>query len=378
MLGGHDTELLAKSARSGGKPKRHGQKVRGFRHELASALAWLAAGPADALHRDLIAYVIAAHHGKVRLSIRSLPDETPRPEGDRLHARGVWDGDVLPPVSWRNWTCPRSPSTLATCVWVRTSNAVPPGWRACSPFAMASALYRTAFLESILRAADMRASAAHALPPSEIEAADLVSRRMHLRRALPSRKPHAGGAGARRAELVADGLSIQDKFRPGASISRHRKGHYGGGSVEEVKQARAKSKQPSQIMTKPWLADYTWAVVCDINRLLCAQRLAMHGPTSDGYEAARWLWEEKFQEPMTLGEAADLCRRCHRLAPFCNFNGNTFVAIIRKAITALYRYRRIRPQSSEARRVISWPGSPRPKSSARGAEVLERSLGNNS
>ncbi len=69
-----------------------------FRHELASALAWLAAGRAeDARSRDLIAYLVAAHHGKVRMSIRSVPGEKlPDGDGDRLFARGVWDGDVLP------------------------------------------------------------------------------------------------------------------------------------------------------------------------------------------------------------------------------------------------------------------------------------------
>jgi hypothetical protein len=38
---------------------------------------------------------------------------------------------------------------------------------------------------------------------------------------------------------------------------------------------------------------------------------------------------------MTLAEATDLCRRCHQLAPFCNFNGNTFVAVIRKVVATL-------------------------------------------
>jgi hypothetical protein len=38
---------------------------------------------------------------------------------------------------------------------------------------------------------------------------------------------------------------------------------------------------------------------------------------------------------MTLAEATDLCRRGHQLAPFCNFNGNTFVAVIRKVISRL-------------------------------------------
>ncbi|MDZ4286880.1 MAG: hypothetical protein U0984_02920 [Prosthecobacter sp.] len=38
---------------------------------------------------------------------------------------------------------------------------------------------------------------------------------------------------------------------------------------------------------------------------------------------------------MSLAEAIDLCRRCHRLAPFCFYNGNTFSAIARSVIAKL-------------------------------------------
>jgi hypothetical protein len=38
---------------------------------------------------------------------------------------------------------------------------------------------------------------------------------------------------------------------------------------------------------------------------------------------------------MRLEEAVELCRRCHRLAPFCFYNGNTFAAIIRDVVHAL-------------------------------------------
>lgn len=77
----------AKSDHHGGRSDR-----KHFRHELASALALL-------LHKesDLAAYLAAAHHGKVRLSIRSLPDEDVPPDGRRF-ARGVWEGDELPAV----------------------------------------------------------------------------------------------------------------------------------------------------------------------------------------------------------------------------------------------------------------------------------------
>ena len=64
---------------------------KGFRHELASALAILQIGMPD-----LVAYLAAAHHGKIRLSIRSLPIETPPGNPDLRFARGIWEGDVLP------------------------------------------------------------------------------------------------------------------------------------------------------------------------------------------------------------------------------------------------------------------------------------------
>jgi hypothetical protein len=38
---------------------------------------------------------------------------------------------------------------------------------------------------------------------------------------------------------------------------------------------------------------------------------------------------------MNLDEMVDLCRRCHRLAPFTNYNGNTFSAIARVMIETL-------------------------------------------
>lgn len=88
-------------------------------------------------------------------------------------------------------------------------------------------------------------------------------------------------------------------------------------------------------MKRLWLAPYTWAVVVETNRQLCAPRAALHKPSSEGYDAARELWERNRNEPMSVVEVADLCRRCHRLAPFCNYNGNTFVAIVRQIVVGL-------------------------------------------
>ena len=88
-------------------------------------------------------------------------------------------------------------------------------------------------------------------------------------------------------------------------------------------------------MKRSFLEPYTWAVIVETNRQLCLPKAALHKPTSDGYQETRQLWESLHRTPMTLTEAADLCRRCHRLAPFCNFNGNTFVAVIRLVIARM-------------------------------------------
>ncbi|MBI4661861.1 MAG: Fic family protein [Verrucomicrobia bacterium] len=88
-------------------------------------------------------------------------------------------------------------------------------------------------------------------------------------------------------------------------------------------------------MKRAWLQPFTWAVIVETNRQLCLPKGALHKATSDGYEPTRQLWESLHRTEMPLAEATNLCRRCHQLAPFCNFNGNTFVAVIRKVISTL-------------------------------------------
>ena len=76
-------EILAKQIGRGKHSRPH------FRHELASALAMLATGESD-----LAAYLVASHHGRIRLGIRSMPGER-EDEGVRT-ARGIREGERLP------------------------------------------------------------------------------------------------------------------------------------------------------------------------------------------------------------------------------------------------------------------------------------------
>lgn len=84
-----------------------------------------------------------------------------------------------------------------------------------------------------------------------------------------------------------------------------------------------------------WLEPFSWDFVTAQNEILCNQKSAHHGPTSDGHEATRQIWEDAIARDMTVFEAVETCRRCHRLAPFTNFNGNTFAAVARTMVRKL-------------------------------------------
>lgn len=103
-------------------------------------------------------------------------------------------------------------------------------------------------------------------------------------------------------------------------------------------------------MQRAWLEAFTWEMVIAANSALCQAKGALHRPSSDGCEPARKLWESQHQQALWLDEAVDLCRQCHRLAPFCNFNGNTFAAIARQSIQEL------RLPADQAHIVRSWAG----------------------
>lgn len=128
-----------------------------FRHELASMLAWLEhrSGRTE-IDADLVAYLILAHHGKLRMRLRSLPGER-EPTDQRLFCRGVWAGDHLPEVVCDRERIP--PTELRLDLMQLGQGAQGPSWTARA----ASLLerygpFRLAWLETLVRLADWRAS----------------------------------------------------------------------------------------------------------------------------------------------------------------------------------------------------------------------------
>ncbi len=176
-------ELLAKSQPNS---TTNGEKIRGgsskcfvidpknpsqllerqyFRHELASALAFLRYRDfADDAETNLVAYLIAAHHGKVRASLRSLPDESRPPNEKTRFARGVWHGDELPTATLCDGVHVE-PITLDLRV-MSLGGESEDGQHLRSWSARVSDLrdatdlgpFRLAFLETLLRVADWRGS----------------------------------------------------------------------------------------------------------------------------------------------------------------------------------------------------------------------------
>lgn len=150
---GPGEELWAKSQRYGG----HHRGRPHLRHELVSALMLLHpdCGLLDGHQEaDLVTYLVAAHHGKVRVSVRSLPGEDGR-------VLGVEDGDTTTPVKLPDGSTVPALKLSLGHLKLGDDGEGAPSWTGralhlrdredLGPF-------RLAFLESLVRVADWRAS----------------------------------------------------------------------------------------------------------------------------------------------------------------------------------------------------------------------------
>jgi CRISPR-associated endonuclease/helicase Cas3 len=152
-------------AKSGGSGRGHHER-RYFRHELVSALALLDEGSAALAgisEADLVVYLVASHHGRVRLGFRSLPGER-LPEdfapGTPI-ALGVVHGEKLDRVVVPGGEVPASTMNLS----VMSLGATEQG-RSWSERALGLrdrpdlGPFRLGFLEALVRISDWRASIA--------------------------------------------------------------------------------------------------------------------------------------------------------------------------------------------------------------------------
>jgi hypothetical protein len=95
--------------------------------------------------------------------------------------------------------------------------------------------------------------------------------------------------------------------------------------------------EPAPLQSRAhFLENWSWSSVIQINGGLCERGRTQRGVNTETHASVAEEWEKRRASELTLLEALQFLKFCHKRAPFLFFNGNTFGEIGRALATALF------------------------------------------